>query len=156
MVPPAEEVTVSWPSSPSSHLHWLPHMPTRPSNSSRSLPPQTLQVQVRACRWCSLALGIGGPSPIKRRALPWLQRWWQMHGRRAAKRWFRVSEPWSKGCMGSIFGIQLGPNTCNNTHCLGSSLCLLALDNCLSPPTPNVGMTGGTSSTQVRISCLES
>ncbi len=147
---------VSWPSSPSGHLHWLPHLLTRPSDSSRSLPPQTLQVQIWACLRHGLTLGIGGPSPVKRRALPWLQRWWRMHDRHVTKWQCRVLERWLMGRMGSTYGIWLGPNTCNNTHRLGSALCLLALDNCLLPPAPNVGVTGGTSLTQVHISCFES
>ncbi len=154
MVSPAE-ATVSLPFLPSCCVHWLLHLLTRPSNSYRSLPQQTLQVQVWACQRSGHALEIGGPSPVGRRALPWLQRWWQMHGRHVTKQWCRGSERWSTGCMGSTFSTWFAPNAHSKTHCLDSSLCLPALDNCLLTPAPNVGVAGGTSSTQVRTDCLE-
>jgi hypothetical protein len=46
MVPPVEEVTVSLTYLTSCHLCWIPHLLTRPCNSSRSLLPQTLQDKV--------------------------------------------------------------------------------------------------------------
>jgi hypothetical protein len=151
---PAAEGTVSFPSLPSCRPHWLPHLPTCSSNSLHSLPQQTLQAQVWARQWCARALEIGGPSPVRRMELPWLQRWWQTHGKHATKQQCKGWEHWSTGRTGSTFGIWLAPNERNKTHCLGSSLCLSALDNCLLPPAPNVGVTGGTSLTQVRTSCL--
>jgi hypothetical protein len=153
MVPPLEETTVSLPFLLSCCLHWLPHLLTCPFSSSHSLLPQTLQVQGWACQWCACTLGIGGPSPIGRRALPWLRRWWQTHGRSMTKQQCRGLEHWSTGCMESTFAIWLAPNTHNKTHHLDSSLCLLALDNYLLPPVPNVGVLGGTSSIQVHTGC---
>ncbi len=62
-------------------------------------------------------------------------------------------ERWWTDQSESTFRIWLDPNTHNKIHCLGSSLYLLALDDCLLPPAPNVRITGGTTSIQVRTDC---
>jgi hypothetical protein len=58
-------------------------------------------------------------------------------------------------CRELTFRSWLDLNIHNKIHCLGSSLCLLALDDSLSLPAPNVGVTGGISSTQVCTDCSE-